>query len=281
MGIFTQAGEFIMRPGLSASLLLLLLTPFTSVAETPQSSNDLRTLAVRYEHGRGVPQDYQKAFRLYCMAADQGDTEAFYALGWMYFNNRGVTRDPAVAAGWFRKAAAADDPVAAKMLTILAAVEPRPDPRCSTLRMEEQPDQQQIERWVRIWAPAYGLEAELVLAVIRAESNFNPRAHSPKNARGLMQLIPATASRFGVEDSWNPSQNMHGGMAYLQWLMRRFDGDVPLVLAAYNAGEQAVESYQGIPPYRETRDYVQRITRSYRKPVHPVIGDPMISMIND
>jgi soluble lytic murein transglycosylase-like protein len=120
----------------------------------------------------------------------------------------------------------------------------------------------------------------LVLAVIRAESNFNPQARSPKDARGLMQLVPATARRFGVSDIWDPSQNMHGGMAYLQWLVRHFEGDIRLVLAAYNAGENAVKSYRGVPPYRETRNYVKRITRNYRKAVHPVIGNPVLSTIS-
>jgi len=267
-----------MRYRLYPSLLFLLLTPVFCSAEISQQADSLRELAVRYEHGRGVTQDYQQAYRLYCMAADQGDAEAYYALGWIYFNSRGVAQDPAIAAGWFKKAAAAGDPAATRMLAVLAAVEPRQDPRCSTLEKQKKPNRQQIEHWVRVWAPAYGLEPGLVLAVIWAESNFNPRAHSSKDARGLMQLIPATASRFGVMDTWDPSQNMHGGMAYLRWLMQRFHGDVELVLAAYNAGENAVESYRGIPPYPETRNYVKRITRNYPKPLHPVIENPAISM---
>ncbi|WP_428604651.1 transglycosylase SLT domain-containing protein [Sedimenticola sp.] len=264
---------------LSVLLLLLLSTPFYCAAEKSPLAGDLLQWAVRYEHGRGVKQDYQKAFQLYCMAADQGESEAYYALGWMVFNHRGVDQDRAVAAGWFKKAAAAGDPAARRMQTVLAGIEPRPDPNCGTLRRDN-PNRQQIERWVERWAPAYGLDADLVLAVILAESNFNPRAHSQQDARGLMQLIPATAKRFGVRDIWDPSQNMHGGMAYLQWLVKRFEGDVPLVLAAYNAGERAVESYHGVPPYRETRHYVKRITQNYLKPVHPVLGDPLISLIS-
>jgi len=276
-----HAGDSAMHYRLFPALLFLLLTHVFCLAANPQQADGLRELAVRYEHGRGVRQDYQKAYRLYCMAADRGDTEAYYALGWMYFNSRGVAQDPSVAAGWFEKAAAAGDPAAKRMLAVLAAVEPRQDPLCSTLKKQQNPNRQQIEHWVRVWAPAYGLEPDLVLAVIWAESNFNPQAHSPQDARGLMQLIPATARRFGVADVWDPSQNMHGGMAYLQWLMQRFDGEVSLVLAAYNAGENAVESYRGIPPYRETQNYVKRITRNYPKPQHPVIGNPVISMIGN
>jgi soluble lytic murein transglycosylase-like protein len=112
---------------------------------------------------------------------------------------------------------------------------------------------------VRRLAPEYRLNPNLVLAVIEVESNFNPQAQSPKNAQGLMQLIPATAERFGVRNVWDPEQNVRGGMAYLRWLMRYFDGDLELVLAAYNAGEGAVERHGGIPPYAETEGYVRRI----------------------
>ena len=117
---------------------------------------------------------------------------------------------------------------------------------------------------MRALAPDYGIDAELVLAVIEIESRFNTRARSPKNARGLMQLMPATARRFGVTDIWNPAQNLMGGMAYLRWLLNRYDEDIDLSLAAYNAGEHAVDRYGGIPPYRETRHYVKNIKRLYR-----------------
>ena len=95
--------------------------------------------------------------------------------------------------------------------------------------------------------------------MIEVESNFDPNALSPKNAQGLMQLIPATAERFGVRDVWDPEQNLRGGMAYLRWLLGEFNGDVRLALAGYNAGEGAVREHGGIPPYPETQDYVTRI----------------------
>jgi soluble lytic murein transglycosylase-like protein len=125
------------------------------------------------------------------------------------------------------------------------------------------PSLAQVERWVRWIAPEYELDPELVLAVIGVESTFDPNARSTKNARGLMQLLPATARRFGVRNIRDPIENLRGGMAYLGWLMARFDGDVELVLAAYNAGEGAVRRFGGIPPYRETRAYVRRVLRSY------------------
>jgi hypothetical protein len=262
-------------------LILLMLLPLALFAEQRIDKEHLRDLAIQYEHGRGVNQDYQKAFRLYCMAAELGNQDAYYDLGWMYFNKRGVKQNPAVAAGWFNRAAEVGDPLAERMLKVFADVTPKNDPKCSSLDNNRQPNRQQIASWVKLWAPEYGLEPELVLAVIAAESDFNPKAHSHKNARGLMQLIPATARRFGVNDSWNPAENMHGGMAYLRWLVQRFDGEVSLVLAAYNAGEGAVENYRGIPPYRETQNYVKRITREYSKRIHPNIGDITLSMISN
>jgi len=111
-------------------------------------------------------------------------------------------------------------------------------------------------------APEYDLDPRLVIAVIEAESGFDPRARSPKGAMGLMQLMPETAKRFGVRDPWDPVQNLRGGMAYLRWLLDHFDGELSLVLAGYNAGEKAVERYRGVPPFGETRRYVQRITRN-------------------
>ena len=102
---------------------------------------------------------------------------------------------------------------------------------------------------------------------MEVESRFNPRARSPKNARGLMQLMPATARRFEVDDIWDPFENLMGGMAYLRWLIDHFDGDIDLSLAAYNAGEHVVNRFGGIPPYRETQDYVKTINRIYNRAI--------------
>jgi soluble lytic murein transglycosylase-like protein len=126
---------------------------------------------------------------------------------------------------------------------------------------------------VQHWAPQYSVDPELVMALIAVESKFDTAAVSPKNAQGLMQLIPATAARFGVKNAFNPLDNLKGGLAYLRWLLAYFKGDVALVLAAYNAGEEAVERYRGVPPYRETRDYVKQITSVYRKPSHPYLAE--------
>lgn len=103
------------------------------------------------------------------------------------------------------------------------------------------------------------VEAALIRSVIHAESAFNPHAVSPKGARGLMQLMPDTARRYGVTNVFDPSQNIGGGTRHLAGLLQRYRGDMQRVLAAYNAGEEAVERYRGIPPFAETREYVRRV----------------------
>jgi len=109
-------------------------------------------------------------------------------------------------------------------------------------------------------ARTHRIDPALIAAVIRVESNYAPRAVSRKGARGLMQLMPATARRLGVKSSLDPAENVHGGTAYLAELAMRFGETSPeLILAAYNAGERAVEEYNGVPPFRETRDYVRRV----------------------
>ena len=121
------------------------------------------------------------------------------------------------------------------------------------------------EHIIREAAAVNEIEPELLRAVISVESAFNPRAVSRAGARGLMQLMPQTAKRFGVRDSFDPRQNIHGGARYLRVLVERFSNNLELVVAAYNAGENAVERYgRSIPPYRETRQYVPRVLGLYR-----------------
>ena len=120
-------------------------------------------------------------------------------------------------------------------------------------------DQQQLEAVIDEASAAYGVSADLVKAVIQTESAFNPVAVSPVGALGLMQLMPVTAAYLGVADPFDPRQNVHGGVKYLSMLLDRFNGNVALALAGYNAGPTAVARHKGIPPYRETRGYVQKI----------------------
>jgi soluble lytic murein transglycosylase-like protein len=117
----------------------------------------------------------------------------------------------------------------------------------------------QFEPLIAEYAAAHAVRADLVRAVIQAESAFNPAAKSHKGAMGLMQLMPATASELGVSDPYDPAQNIRGGVTYLRRLLDQYDGDEELALAAYNAGPGAVNRYGAVPPYRETRDYIKRI----------------------
>jgi len=119
----------------------------------------------------------------------------------------------------------------------------------------------EIEAHIRDVAVRYDIPPILVAAIVEAESEFNPRAVSRRGAQGLMQLMPRTASSLQVSDSFDPYENIEGGVRHLRRLMDRYHGDLPLVLAAYNAGEQAVLVYRGVPPFPETRRYVSRILR--------------------
>ena len=244
----------------------------------------LRTEARSYEHGEGVPKDLQRAASLYCDGARYGDAESQFSLGWMYANGRGVARSDDVASALFQLAARQGHAEAEKMLRFVGTSKaPLPDCMNTAMDFDEgdnalsavTPAQQKIFGLVRKLAPEYGISPRLVLAVIRAESNFESKAVSPKNAQGLMQLIPETSARFNVKKPFDPEQNIRGGMAYLRWLLAYFEGNVSLVAAAYNAGEGAVNRYRGIPPYAETQLYVGRILHWFKKDEHPF--DPRIA----
>jgi soluble lytic murein transglycosylase-like protein len=118
-----------------------------------------------------------------------------------------------------------------------------------------------IRSHIKEAAHRYAVSEDLVMAVIEVESRFDARAVSHRGARGLMQLMPATAASLGVRDAFDPRDNIHGGVRHLRWLMDRFDHDLPVVLAAYNAGEGAVLKNGGRPPSRETREYVKQVMR--------------------
>ncbi|HEX8846330.1 MAG TPA: lytic transglycosylase domain-containing protein [Pyrinomonadaceae bacterium] len=117
----------------------------------------------------------------------------------------------------------------------------------------------------------HGVDPRFLHAVIWQESKYKVRARSHVGAQGLMQLMPATARRFGCEDVHDPAANIEAGTKYLRWLLKRFNGNVSLALAGYNAGEGAVDKYNGVPPYNETQNYVRIITGRYGKMYHPLL----------
>jgi hypothetical protein len=122
-----------------------------------------------------------------------------------------------------------------------------------------------IQDFVYAASQKHGVDADLIQSVIRAESGFNPKAVSRKGAKGLMQLMPATASKLGVADSMDPAANVEGGTHYLHELLQRYNNDLIKALAAYNAGPERVEKYKGVPPYRETYAYVSRIIADFNR----------------
>lgn len=242
-----------------------------SVADKPIS---LRELARAYEHGEGVTRNPAKAVALYCEAAAEGDVEAQFNLGWMHANGRGVKRDDATAAYFFSMAAQKGDRPSANMLRFVGEPPTEP-PECmekalyGDMQSAKTEQERRLIGLIKRLSPEYGVHPRLALAVARTESNLNPSARSEKNAQGIMQLIPETAERFNVKRPYDPEQNVRGGLSYLRWLLAYFEGEVPLVVAAYNAGEGAVNQYKGIPPYAETREYVSKIMRVHKKEKHP------------
>jgi soluble lytic murein transglycosylase-like protein len=134
------------------------------------------------------------------------------------------------------------------------------------LAAEELANRQKIEVMIREVSARYNVDPALIRAVIQTESNFNSKAVSSKGALGLMQLVPETARQLGVNNAFDPKQNLEGGVHYLQTLLQRYNGDLDKALAAYNAGPGAVDRARGVPRYRETREYVQKVTDSYYRP---------------
>ncbi len=273
----------------------------------PQSEGARLTEMGRFfDQSEPPSQDLVKARDLYCRAAVAGSAEALQRLGWMYFKGRGVPVNEQVAGTLFKWASDLGDERASGLASALptpteiaphclasigvtsldamrarhkavaAAAGPAPVAANAVIENPVQfragpapADQRALVQLVVQEARAFKLDPRLVLAVMRAESNFDPLARSPKNAQGLMQLIPDTALRFNVQNAFDPAENLRGGMAYLRWLLAYYRGDVPLSLAAYNAGEGAVDRYRGVPPFTETIAYVQRIRALYPFDRHP------------
>ncbi len=255
----------------------------------------LVAMAFKFKANESSPNTYAEVVANYCKQAKYGDADAQFALGWMYANGKGVAADETIAAQLFTMAAEQGHRSAQESLTRLSNVTPsttllaclQPDPP-PTLAINTDIDsaesekkeisektaalfysQRHIMKIVNKIAPRYDIDANLAMTFIAVESGFNVHATSPKNAQGLMQLIPETAQRFGVKDPYKAEDNIKGGLAYLQWLLAYYKGDLNLVAAAYNAGEGAVDKYKGVPPYAETQMYVKKIARLYNNTSHP------------
>jgi len=272
--------------GLLAAVVAQAAEPLVAAESIAANAapRELVAAALAHEHGEGVPKDLSKAAFLYCEAARRGDAEGQYGLGWMYANGRGLPHDDAFAAGLFALAAAQGHAQAQRMQRFVGdAIDRLPDCMqpatmpAAVLAFDDGADtftglppyKQKFAELVRTLAPKYDVSPRLALAIVAVESNFEPYARSPKDARGLMQLIPGTASRFSVKNAYDPADNVRGGLSYLRWLLAYYRGEVELAAAAYNAGEGAVDRHRGVPPYAETRDYVKKIRRLYGAEAHP------------
>jgi len=150
-------------------------------------------------------------------------------------------------------------------------------PKPAATRKAAGPAPATIERAVAQVAEEQAVPAQLIHSVIQVESNYDPRAVSSKGAMGLMQLVPATARRFGVTDVFDPVNNIQGGAKYLKHLLELYSGDYSLALAAYNAGEGSVARYGGIPPFPETRSYVKQVSQRLAKPRPAAPAPPVVT----
>ncbi len=260
-------------------LPVLMLCGALAAAFSPPASAYLDAeaayrLALRHHQplGAGKP-NYRVALMLYCRADADDHAGAAFAIGLLYAAGQGRRRSDTHAGRWFRRAASLGHAEAREMAEIYrrgggVARCPNGWGRGGSARAQLRAPAD-IKALVDELAPPIKLDPKLVQAVISVESAFQTNAVTSANAQGLMQLIPATARRFGVRDPFDAAQNLRGGMEYLRWLLREFRGNVSFALAAYNAGENAVKRHGGVPPYRETQTYVRRIRRLYGAKTHP------------
>lgn len=263
-----------------------------SADEPPAWDDEPPVLSRWIEEGYNAERHHlpRRAAQRYCAAARYGSLEAQYRLGRLLLLGQDVVPDHATATTLLALAAQRGHEKAGVLLVGRIPGDQLPD--CLTtgeapsMELKESAqevvpyavvalyvsglpkEKRRLAEMIQRLAPRFAVDPRLALAIVRSESNFEALALSPRNAQGLMQLIPETAERFGVRDVWSAEQNARGGLAYLRWLLERFGGDVALAAAAYNAGENAVAQYGGVPPYAETREYVRRILAFYRATRH-------------
>lgn len=257
-------------------------------------------MAFRFGKSGSNVSSYQEVHDQYCRAARDGDSNAQYAMGWIYEHGKGVTKNSRVAYLYYGMAAEQQHALALESISETTVVKLEGDmlaglPKCmqpdpvivmttppqiaTTTAIEENPisektaalfvAQKRIYKIVNKVAEKHQIDPNLIMTFIAIESGFDPKATSVRNAQGLMQLIPETAARFGVKDAYKPEDNIKGGVAYLKWLLAYYQGNVEYVAAAYNAGEKAVDKYKGVPPYEETKLYVKKIAKLYSRLKHP------------
>lgn len=284
-----QDGKPLWRVLLFALLLLGGSSAFAAGAsgEAPRVVAALEQGAAA-EAGIGGIRRPALAMALYCDAGVMGSAEGFYRVGRLLRGRNSTLHNPALANAYLALAArlghhqaqAAHDP-------LQPAAAPLPDDCSEFSRQQDEvafdikgylailpQAKQNIAALISRHAPRFNVDERFALAVALAESNLDHLAVSPKNAQGVMQLIPETQERFGVSRPFDPESNIRGALTYLRWLMVRFDGDLALVAAAYNAGEGMVDKYRGIPPFPETQQYVRRVFHFSGFPFPPTESKP-------
>lgn len=271
-------------------LLCLLVAGMTGATEQTEGYLEAPRVLAALEQGRaaeqglGTRKNPMLAIALYCDAATMGSPEGYFRVGRVLANAARSPQQQRLANAYLSLAirlgsqeaskyykpnvenAILDDECGTGLGEVKAAGGAYFAMQDSDFDVEgylarQSPAKQKIAALIRAAARQYNVDARLALAIAMTESNLNAGAVSPKNAQGVMQLIPATQERFGVTKPFDPEQNIRGALAYLKWLHKRFRGDWTLVAAAYNAGEGSVDRYNGIPPYAETQQYVRRVMR--------------------
>jgi hypothetical protein len=267
-----------MTLALCLALFLMGVHAYSQAQELPQFVNEPPRVRAMLEQGRdsenghGDVLNRPLALVLYCEAGMAGSPEGYYQLGRLLVDGPAAIRKPALGRGFLALAAGMGHQGAETALGDTPANLPETGDcaefeailKGSHFDMNHyiaglSSVKQKVANLIRTAAPNHDIPVALALAIACVESNFDSRAVSPKNAQGVMQLIPDTQQRFGVKKPFEARQNIRGGLKYLKWLLKQFHGNVAHAVAAYNAGEGVVARLNDIPPYAETRAYVKRV----------------------